>query len=394
MSEPQKTQCRVIRGGAAFKGKQELIYEVGISAESAGAQHIHMQIVTIPPGARAKAHKHENHETAIYGLRGESHVWHGEKLEHHSVVKAGDFFYIPADIPHLPYNPSETEEVVALISRTDANEQESVSLMPELDGLHTYPRSRPYVDRQEARSSVLAGDAPPASAGEAYQVATISSLLAGGYDGDTTIDEMLRHGDFGLGTFNGVDGEMMVLDGRVYRGTTDSRAHLVARSERTPFAVVVDFQPQTSMPVAAGQSLEQLQAALDALPYSASLVLAVRIDGQFQSIQVRSEPKQTPPYRPLAEVIKEKQVVNTLNEVDGTLIGFRFPAATSSVNVAGWHFHFLTSGEPRGGHVFTLTTGMGRALIQEISDLRIRLPAQAPDSSAGAEAVNAVEQSP
>jgi acetolactate decarboxylase len=78
--------------------------------------------------------------------------------------------------------------------------------------------------------------------------------------------------------------------------------------------------------------------------------------------------------------------------VNGTLIGFRFPAATSSVNVAGWHFHFLTSGEPRGGHVFTLTTGMGRALIQEISDLRIRLPAQAPDSSAGAEAVNAVEQ--
>jgi acetolactate decarboxylase len=203
---------------------------------------------------------------------------------------------------------------------------------------------------------------------------------------------MLRHGDFGLGTFNGIDGEMMVLDGRVYRGTTDSRAHLVPRSERTPFAVVVDFHPQRSMSVAAGQSLEQLQAGLDALPYSASLVLAVRIDGQFQSIQVRSEPKQMPPYRPLAEVIKEKQVVNTLTEVDGTLIGFRFPAATSSVNVAGWHFHFLSSGKPRGGHVFTLTTGAGRALIQEISDLRIRLPAQAPVSSASTESVKTVEQ--
>jgi acetolactate decarboxylase len=373
MSEPQKTQCRVVRGGEAFKGKQELIYEVGISAESVRALGIHMQIVRIPPGARAKAHKHENHETAIYGLRGESHVWHGEKLEHHSVVKPGDFFYIPADMPHLPYNPSETEEAVALISRTDANEQESVCLMPELDGLHTDVRPRP---------------------GEAYQVATISSLLAGGYDGDTTVGEMLRHGDFGLGTFNGIDGEMMVLDGRVYRGTTDSRAHLVARSELTPFAVVVDFHPQTSMLVAAGQSLEQLQAALDALPYSASLVLAVRIDGQFQSVQVRSEPKQTPPYRPLAEVIKEKQVVNTLTEVEGTLIGFRFPGATSSVNVAGWHFHFLTSGKPRGGHVFTLTTGAGRALIQEISSLRIRLPAQAPVSSVSAEAVKAVEQPP
>ena len=225
---------------------------------------------------------------------------------------------------------------------------------------------------------VLTVGAPPARAGEAYQAATISSLLAGAYDGDTTVDEMLRHGDFGLGTFNGVDGEMMVLDGQVYRGPTDGRAHLVARSERTPFAVVVDFHPQVSMPVAAGQSLEKLQAALDALPCSASRVVAVRIDGRFQSIRIRSEPKQIPPYRPLAEVIKEAQVVNTLTEVDGTLIGFRFPAAASSVNVAGWHFHFLTSGKARGGHVFTLTTGAGRARIQEISDLRIHFPAQAP----------------
>jgi acetolactate decarboxylase len=167
---------------------------------------------------------------------------------------------------------------------------------------------------------------------------------------------------------------------------------LVARSERTPFAVVVDFHPKVSMPVAAGQSLEQLQAALDALPCSASRVLAVRIDGRFQSMQIRSEPKQIPPYRPLAEVIKETQVINTLTEVDGTLMGFRFPAATSSVNVAGWHFHFLTSDKARGGHVFTLTTGAGRALIQEISDLHIHLPAQAPATSASAEAVKAVEQ--
>jgi acetolactate decarboxylase len=231
-----------------------------------------------------------------------------------------------------------------------------------------------------------------ARAGEAYQVATISSLLAGGYDGNTTVDEMLRHGDFGLGTFNGVDGEMMVLDGLVYRGTTDGRAHLVSPSERTPFAVVTAFRPRGSMTVPAGQSVEQLQATLDSRPYSLSRILAVRIDGHFQSIQVRSEPKQMKPYRPLTEVIKEEQVVNTFTEVDGTLIGFRFPVAASSVNVAGWHFHFLTSDKARGGHVLTLTTGAGRARVQEISDLRIRFPVQAPGSSASAEAVKAVEQ--
>ena len=136
MSAPEKSQCRIVRAGESFKGKQELIYNVGISAESVGAKGIHMQFVTIPPKARAKAHKHEHHETAIYALRGTSHVWHGEKLEHHSIVKPGDFFYIPADVPHLPYNPSDTEEVVAIISRTDPNEQESVVLLPELDKVH------------------------------------------------------------------------------------------------------------------------------------------------------------------------------------------------------------------------------------------------------------------
>ena len=102
--------------------------------------------------------------------------------------------------------------------------------------------------------AVFAAPGTPARAAEAYQVSTISSLLAGGYDGATTIGEMLRHGNFGLGTFNGVDGEMIVLDGQVYRATVDGRAHLVDPSDLTPFAVVVPFQPQSSMAVAAGHS--------------------------------------------------------------------------------------------------------------------------------------------
>ena len=136
MSDSGLNICRVIRPGEVFKGKQELLYNVGISAETVGAKRLHMQIATIPPGARAKAHKHEAHETAIYALRGESGVWHGEKLEHHTPVIQGDFFYIPANVPHVPYNPSSTEEVVVLIARTDPNEQESVTLLPDLDGLN------------------------------------------------------------------------------------------------------------------------------------------------------------------------------------------------------------------------------------------------------------------
>jgi uncharacterized RmlC-like cupin family protein len=135
MSESDVLMCRVVQAGERIAGKQSLFYNVGVSAESVGARGMHMQIVTIPPAARAKAHKHEAHETAIYALRGVSHVWHGERLEHHSVLKPGNFFYIPANMPHLPYNPSDTEEVVALIARTDPNEQESVVLLPELEPL-------------------------------------------------------------------------------------------------------------------------------------------------------------------------------------------------------------------------------------------------------------------
>jgi uncharacterized RmlC-like cupin family protein len=130
--------CRLVQAGAGFRGKQGLDYAVGISAETVGAAGIHMQIVTIPPGARAFAHKHKSHETAIYALSGTSGVWYGERLEHHAIVRPGDFFYIPADVPHLPYNPSETEPALAVIARTDPNEQESVDLLPGLDRLHTF----------------------------------------------------------------------------------------------------------------------------------------------------------------------------------------------------------------------------------------------------------------
>jgi len=213
---------------------------------------------------------------------------------------------------------------------------------------------------------LFAAAAAPVRASEVYQISTISSLLAGGYDGDTTVGELIRHGGFGLGTFNGVDGEMMVVDGEVFRGTIDGRAHVVAPSELTPFAVVVPLPPQGSVPIAAGQSLEQLEAALDALPYSASRVLAARVEGRFRAVAIRSEPKQQPPYRPLADVMKAQQVVHTVVEVDGILIGFRFPAAASSVNVPGWHFHFLSADKTRGGHVLSLTTGATVASLRGI----------------------------
>ena len=99
-----------------------------------------MHLLTIPPGGRAKAHMHESHETAIYVLSGETHTWFGERLESHVIVRAGEMFYIPAGVPHLPANLSD-KPATAVIARTDPNEQESVVLLPELDELVDFTKA-------------------------------------------------------------------------------------------------------------------------------------------------------------------------------------------------------------------------------------------------------------
>lgn len=128
------SECRLVRPSDTYAGKQGLDYFEGVALETVGSKGICLHLVTIPPGTRAKAHLHENHETAIYCLSGEAVTYWGEKLENRTVTKAGDMFYIPAGVPHLPMNVSD-EPASAVIARTDPHEQESVVLLPELDAL-------------------------------------------------------------------------------------------------------------------------------------------------------------------------------------------------------------------------------------------------------------------
>src|SRR5262245_16729467 len=128
-----KPTCRVLSAGQQFIGKNGHMDGPGVSAQSVGARRINLQVAAIAPGAWSKAHKHVGHETAIYVLSGEAGMWYGEKLQDHLVARAGDFVYVPADIPHLPYNQSDADYCVAIVARTDANEQESTILLPECD---------------------------------------------------------------------------------------------------------------------------------------------------------------------------------------------------------------------------------------------------------------------
>jgi len=120
------TSCVVLSPGETFAGKQRLRYFAGISAESAGARGICMHLVTLPPGARSEPHLHERHETAIYVLSGEGGMYFGRGLRRHLTARAGQFLFIPANMPHLTYNASATTPCTAVLARTDPREQESV----------------------------------------------------------------------------------------------------------------------------------------------------------------------------------------------------------------------------------------------------------------------------
>lgn len=125
--------CAVVRGDVSSPGRQGLDVFAGVSAESAGSTGLCLHLVVIPPGGRAHAHLHRAHETAIYIIEGRAEMSYGEGLGEHVAVRPGDFLYIPANTPHLPWNPSETEPCIGVVARTDPNEQESIELLPWLE---------------------------------------------------------------------------------------------------------------------------------------------------------------------------------------------------------------------------------------------------------------------
>ena len=135
----------IIRSGGSYDGKQGMTLATGVSSQSAGAQALCLHMVTIPPGTRGVPHMHDGHESAIYTVSGETEVWHGAGLRQRTVVKAGDFMYVPPGIPHLPVNRSDVM-TVAVVARTDPAERESVvtlSLPQHLTELDAFPVASP-----------------------------------------------------------------------------------------------------------------------------------------------------------------------------------------------------------------------------------------------------------
>jgi acetolactate decarboxylase len=206
-----------------------------------------------------------------------------------------------------------------------------------------------------------------------FQASTIGALLDGAYDGDLSFAELAEQGDLGLGTLNGLDGEMIALDGRFYRADVDGAIHRVGPRELTPFAVVTRFEPTVDATLAGPLSHERLLGRIDELVPAGASSCTVRIDGDFELIRARSVPRQSPPYRPLTEVVAEQHVFE-FPDVSGTMLGFRFPAYIEGIEVAGYHLHFVSEDRSRGGHVLDSSFADGRVRIDPSDDLHVELP--------------------
>jgi acetolactate decarboxylase len=206
-----------------------------------------------------------------------------------------------------------------------------------------------------------------------FQTSTIDALLEGKYDGDVSFAELEDRGNFGLGTLDALDGEMIALDGDFYQVKADGRAYPVGRQMRTPFAVVTFFEPNLSRTLATPIDFDAFDAYLDRLVGGETSCYAVRVDGHFDYVKTRSVPRQRKPYPPLAEVVKSQPTFE-LYGVWGSLLGFRFPHYAQGINVAGNHFHFITADRNAGGHVLQFRLARGELRVDSEADLRLELP--------------------
>lgn len=212
----------------------------------------------------------------------------------------------------------------------------------------------------------------PAKENSIYLCAPVNALVEGIYEEKIPFREIKKHGDFGLGTFDNLDGEMVMLDGKIYQITSDGRAAMVDDTALTPFVCVTFYNPLSHDEADQEMDYHDFFKWLDSLLPSPNLFFAIRIEGLFSQVRVRSVPKQES-YRPLVEIAAEQPVFD-FHDVEGTLAGFFTPSFMSSVNVPGLHLHFLSADLQHGGHLLECRPRKIRAGVQFISKLELALP--------------------
>lgn len=207
-----------------------------------------------------------------------------------------------------------------------------------------------------------------------FQISTIPALMQGVYDSEATWQECKKHGDTGLGTFNGLDGEMVVIDGGCYKVKHSGAVEKMPDDTKTPFLTVTFFDTDITTQIPSGTDITNLKNILDTALVSQNYPWCVRIDGIFAHVKTRSVEKQTKPYPVLTEAVKNQSLF-TFENIRGSIVGFRFPEYANGVNVPGWHLHFISDDRTRGGHLLEVLTGPDcRAGLDKCTAINTILP--------------------
>jgi acetolactate decarboxylase len=205
-----------------------------------------------------------------------------------------------------------------------------------------------------------------------FQVSTSTALVEGVYGGVVTIGELKRHGSFGLGTFDGLDGEMLALDGCFYQVLGDGSVREARDDARAPFAVVTEFRAERELTIDRVESFDDLSAQLDGRRETGNLFFAVRIDGHFAGVRTRALCKTASGVSLVDATAHQPEF--TLTDVSGTAVGFWTPLYARTINVAGWHLHFVTDDRTGGGHLLDCQGANLRVQMQDLADVRIAMP--------------------
>jgi len=209
-----------------------------------------------------------------------------------------------------------------------------------------------------------------------FQVSTLDALLQGVYGSSMTLAELRQHGDFGLGAYEGIDGEMMLVDGHFYQMRFDGTMSEAPPDGRTPFAAVTTFHPDVRFSVKAA-SLQQLSDLIDSVLPSPNLFYAIRVHGTFSVMNTRAIAKQFLPYVPLGQLIPTQSLF-TYSNVVGTAVDIRSPAYITGINQVGHHYHFVSDDHKGGGHALSFTTGEVTVEVQTLRQYSVWLPLDEP----------------
>jgi len=203
-----------------------------------------------------------------------------------------------------------------------------------------------------------------------YQSSLMSALLSGVYEGNTTMADLLEHGDFGLGTFNHLDGELIAFNSNIFQLRGDGSARRALPEQKTPFAVMTFFNPTDEYVIDRPHSRDQIHKVIDDVVASQNTFCALRIDGEVRRVETRTVPEQHRPYKPMLEAI-EAQPTFHIEHSQGVLIGFLTPAYMQGINVAGYHEHFINQERSSGGHVLDYQVERGVLTFGTVEKLLI-----------------------